>query len=122
MKSFTSGTVQRNVPIEFDLEGKTYTFRPVKRSSGIMALLVDDTKSVTAELNRTAQILNWFTKGLDKDHAGKDKAKEHNSHTEGCQACDVLARLADEDDSLEFETVIEASTWLIGESTSRPTG
>lgn len=118
MKKFTTADTQRNVPIEFELDGVAYTFRPMKRSSGILALLVSDTRSNAKELDRTAQILSWFTKGLSKDH---EKKCDDANPTEGCQACDVIRRLADDDDTLEFETVVEAASWLIGEAATRPT-
>lgn len=118
MKVFSSAAANKAETIEFELVGKTYRFQPGKKASALMALLVNDTKSQSRELDRIAQLLDWFSNGLNRDHN-----KKHDSFVENCQACDVQKRLVDEDDDLEFDTVIEATTWLIGESTSgNPTG
>lgn len=112
MKTFTSSTANKSAPIAVELDGKTYNFQPGKKAAALMALLVQDTKSQSRELDRISQLLSWFSGGLNKDHN-----KKHDSHVEDCQACDVQKRLLDPDDNLDFDTVIEATTWLIGEST-----
>lgn len=112
MKQFTSKTAQKSAPIPVTLDGVDYTFTPGKKASALMALLVQDTKSQSRELDRISQLLNWFSAGLNKEHN-----KNHSDVVEGCQACDVQRRLLDPDDDLDFDTVIEATTWLIGEST-----
>lgn len=118
MKVFSSATSSKPEAIVFELAEKTYTFQPGKKASALMALLVNDTKSQSKELDRIAQLLDWFSNGLNREHN-----KNHDNFVSGCQACDVQKRLADEDDDLEFDTVIEATTWLIGESTNgNPTG
>lgn len=109
MKTF-SGTASKSQPIEFELNGKTYTFAPTKKASVLMALLVAGGKSEFKEMDRISQLLDWFSNGLNKDHN-----KKHDAHVEGCQACDIQARLADVDDDLDFDTVIEVTSWLMGE-------
>ena len=111
MKQFSSKVVERSQPIEFELDGATYSFQPGKRTDVLMAMLVPDTKGKLKDLDRTSQLLNWFSNGLNKDHNEK-----HDSFTADCQACDVEKRLKDPDDILEAETVLEATMWLIGES------
>jgi hypothetical protein len=110
VKQFTSSNANKSEPIIFELVGKSYTFAPVKKSSVIMALMVPGSKSELRELDRVSQLLDWFSHGLNKDHN-----KKHDKHVDGCQACDVQARIADEDDDLDFETVLEATAWVMGE-------
>lgn len=116
MKKFEARDLERSAPIEFELVGKTYTARPMKKSSALMAVLVDNPKGQMKELDRMSSILNWFQSALSKNHV------MHEVPDDECQACDIIARLSDDDDDLSFEIVTEAATWLIGEVSSRPTG
>jgi hypothetical protein len=117
VKQFTASNANKSDPISFELVGTLYTFAPTKRSSVIMALMVPGSKSELRELDRVSQLLDWFSNGLNKDHN-----KKHDKHVDSCQACDVQARLADEDDELDFENVLQATSWLMGEvSGSVPT-
>lgn len=116
MKSFTLKSAERGAPIQFELPTKSggtevYTFSPGKKADVLMALLVQNTKSGLKELDRTAQLLNWFSNGLNKDHNAK-----HDSYVKDCQACTIQARLEDDEDDLTIEALIEVIMWLIGES------
>lgn len=115
-KQFTSKVLTNAVPIQFDLDGKEYTFTPPKKTTGLLALLVSDTNAATKDLDRMSKILNWFSQYLNRDHNEK-----HNSFVEDCQACDIEQRLKDDEDPLAIETVFDAAMWLMGESANRPT-
>lgn len=116
MRVFTSKDSDPQEPIPFEADGKQYSFTPSKKVDLLNVLLVPG-KGATKELDRTSQILNWFSKGLNKDHNEK-----HDNWTADCQACDIEKRINDDDDKLKKETILEIATWLIGEvSGSRPT-
>lgn len=110
MRSFTSKDLNPKEPIPFEADGKQYTFTPGKKVDILNVLLVQGTKGTMKELDRTSQILNWFSAGLNKEHNAK-----HDSFTEDCQACDIEKRINDDDDKLTKETALEIATWLIGE-------
>ena len=117
MKQFSLKAAERGAKIEFQLpitgtdEFETYVFNPGKKADVLMALLVQNTKSGLKELDRTAQLLNWFSHGLNKEHNEK-----HDGSDRECQACRIQRRLESDDDDLTIEALIEVVMWLIGES------
>lgn len=123
MKAFTSTPTKINKPIHFDLDEVTYEFNPPKTTTQVIAIMQIKGNSDEANLQRAAAMLVWLSNGLNKDHEPKPakKHKGHEEYTEDCQSCAINARLADPEDVLELETVMEVLTALMEEVAARPT-
>lgn len=74
-----------------------------------------------ADLQRANQMLIWMSHGLNREHETRKGVAGHEDYVEGCQSCDVAARMTDPDDSLELEMVMEVIAWLMEQVSGRPT-
>lgn len=121
MKSFTSKPTELSAPIKFELDGKWYTFNAPKTTTQIVAMMSVKGKGFEADLERAGSMLVWLSNGLDRKHETRKGVPGHEDFVEGCQSCEIAARLADPDDNLELDTVMEIISELMAEVSSRPT-
>lgn len=123
IKAFTSKPTTVNKPIDFDLDGVTYTFNPPKTTTQLVSIMQVKGSGDEANLQRAGAMLVWLSNGLNREHEPKPakKHKGHEVYTEDCQSCAINARLQDPDDALELETVMEVLTGLMEEVSGRPT-
>lgn len=97
-KTFTSAALRIAAdPIEFVLDGETYSFIPQKTS----ILAVSGLNGGSAQIKGQ---LDWLGAGLS-DEQGKR----------------ILDRLLDPTDDLELVTIIQIVSFLLGEIAGRPT-
>lgn len=120
---FTSAPATLGKPIEIeDLDGESYTFTPGKTSGPMMKIMQGGPKD--KDMKSLGAMLTWFAHGLNREHEqkwGKNAQPGHEEYTEGCQACEIQARLDDPDDPLVIETVFEVITELMGKVSGLPT-
>lgn len=121
MKTFTSKPTDLLNDIDFELDGKHYTFKPPKTTTQIVGMMQVKGRGFEADLARAGQMLVWLSHGLNRDHEARKGTAGHEEYVEGCQSCDVSARLADPDDELELEMVMEVIAYLMEEVSGRPT-
>lgn len=121
MKAFTSKPTELLKPIDFELDGKNYTFKPPKTTTQIVGMMTVKGKGFEADLARANVMLVWLSNGLDRSHETRKGVEGHEEYVEGCQSCDIAARMADPDDTLELDTVMEVIAALMEEVSGRPT-
>lgn len=124
MKAFTSNPTELGKVIDFELDGETYEFLPPKTSTQVIAMMQVKGNDTASDLQRVGAMFDWLANGLNKEHQprkGRKAQVGHREYVEGCKACLLQARLEDPQDDLEIEQVMEVITWLMGESTGRPT-
>ncbi len=98
-KTFTSARQRISTePIEFELDGDTYSFTPQKTTALAVSGLNGGSEQIKGQLN-------WLGAGLSDEQAKK-----------------ILDRLLDPADDLELVTVIQIVGFLLGEMAGRPTG
>lgn len=114
MKSFVSNPTKLADAIPFELDGKEYTFTPPEKSGLLVSLAAGRRSGDGLEVIRSQ--MSWFASGLNGDHES-----DHETLQANCVACDVFKRLEDPKDPLTLETLAEVVSWLIGESSGRPT-
>lgn len=121
MKAFTSKPADLLKDIDFELDGKHYSFKPPKTTTQIVGMMQVKGRGFEADLARAGQMLVWLSYGLDRDHETRKGVEGHEEYVEGCQSCDISARLGDPDDALELEMVMEVIAWLMEQVSGRPT-
>ncbi len=121
MKAFTSKPTDLLKPIDFELDGKTYTFNPPKTTTQIVSMMTVRGKGFEADLQRAGSMLVWLSNGLDRKHETRKGVPGHEEYVEGCQSCDIHNRLNDPDDTLELDTVMEVIAHLMETVSGRPT-
>jgi hypothetical protein len=121
LKAFTSKPAETQKVIDFELDGKHYTFNPPKTTTQIVQMMSVKGKGFEADLQRANSMLVWLSNGLNREHETRKGVPGHDEYVEGCQSCDVAARLADPDDGLELDLVMEVVAWLMEEISGRPT-
>ncbi len=96
-KTFTSARQRISAePIEFELDGDTYSFTPQKTTALAVSGLNGGSDQIKGQLN-------WLGAGLPDDQAKR-----------------IVDRLLDPADDLELVTVIQIVGFLIGEMAGRP--
>lgn len=121
MKAFTSKPTDLLKQIDFELDGKHYSFQPPKTTTQIVGMMQVKGRGFDADLQRAGQMLVWLSHGLNREHETRKGVAGHEEYVENCQSCDISARLADPDDELELEMVMEVITFLMEEVSGRPT-
>jgi hypothetical protein len=121
VKAFTSKPTDLLKDIDFELDGKHYTFKPPKTTTQIIGMMQVKGRGFEADLQRANHMLVWMSHGLNREHESRKGVVGHEEYVEGCQSCDVSARLADPDDALELEQVMEVVAWLMEQVSGRPT-
>jgi hypothetical protein len=123
MKAFTSKPTDVLKDVDFELDGKTYTFKPPKTSTQIVGMMQVKGKGFEADLERASVMLVWLSNGLSREHEPNPKKKYpgHEEYVEGCQSCDIKYRLEDPDDELELDTIMEVIAHLMEKVSGRPT-
>lgn len=121
MKAFTSKPTDLLKDVDFELDGKHYSFKPPKTTTQIVGMMQVRGRGFDADLQRANQMLIWLSNGLNREHESRKGKAGHEEHVEGCQSCDIAARLVDPDDALELEMVMEVIAWLMEEVSGRPT-
>lgn len=121
MKAFTSKPTETQKEIDFELDGKHYTFKPPKTTTQIVQMMGVKGTGFEADLQRANSMLVWLSNGLSREHETRKGVPGHNEYVEGCQSCDVSSRLQDPDDSLELDVVMEVVAWLMEQVSGRPT-
>jgi hypothetical protein len=96
---------RRRTPITFDLGGDdhVYTFLPPKQA-GVFMPMLDAANDDAASMSAARAAFKWLDDGL---------GKEDQDHIE--------ARLRDEDDDLDFDTLGEVINGLMEKVSGRPT-
>lgn len=117
----TRGEVREfTVPID----GKTYTLRPPKKTKAMLGMMApaDPNDPMDGVLTGPKAMLAWFVAALNSDHLKTKRKPGHGkTYVEGCQACEVLDRLDDDEDPLEIETIFAVANDIMGEMGERPT-
>lgn len=121
MKAFTSKPTELRKEIDFELDGKTYVFNPPKTTTQLVAMMQVKGNDTNADLQRAGAMLVWLSNGLNREHEARKGVSGHSSFVEGCQSCEIDARLQDPDDALELETVMELIAFLMESVSGRPT-
>lgn len=121
MKAFTSKPTDLLKDVDFELDGKHYTFSPPKTTTQIVGMMQVKGRGFDADLQRANQMLVWLSNGLNRDHETRKGKPGHEDYVEDCQSCDVSARLTDPDDNLELDMVMEVIAWLMEQVSGRPT-
>lgn len=121
MKAFTSKPTELRKEIDFELDGKTYTFNPPKTTTQLVAMMQVKGNDTNADLQRAGAMLTWLSNGLSREHEARKGKGGHNEFVDDCQSCDIDARLQDPDDNLELETVMELIAFLMETVSGRPT-
>jgi hypothetical protein len=121
VKQFNSKTQENKAVIEFELDGHTYYFTPVKQSTQLVKLLTVKTKGMEADLERVGSMFDWLAAGLDREYYKAYQKDPDAQPAEDSQWKHLMGRLEDPDDNLELDTVTEVITWLMGEVSGRPT-
>jgi hypothetical protein len=120
LKTFSSKRYER-VTFPFDLEGKTYYATPGKETDVQLALMNGaGAADVPAQVRMQNGLLAWLLKSISPAHI-KGFETAHTAPVPECAACEIMDRLADDNDPLELETLLDVANWLIGELGKRPT-
>ncbi len=134
-------------PVTFDLDGVEYTFRAPKTAKVINAIADHGQDDPTVVLSAQMQ---WLSRGLSPNHEPVDGVvyvpdddrdfeaddypgdnspemttghDERKVRVDGCQSCQIRARLDDDDDPLDSDTVARIVNDLFGKAAGgRPTG
>lgn len=104
MKDFTT---QKRIqqPVDFTLDGETFTFNPPKRSGLIMSVVASvGLDRPSSDSDSVRDLLNWLGDGLSEDQADR-----------------ILGRLRDPDDDFDLDKVNEIARYLLAQSSNRPT-
>lgn len=104
MKEFTTKERDRQ-PIEFVLDGETYSFVPPKRAELVMSVVSGNGLDRPAsDTDSVRDLLNWLGEGLGEEQAER-----------------FLGRLRDPDDDFDLAQVNEVARYLLAQSSNRPT-
>src|SRR5690554_3311600 len=113
MKTFTSRRFER-VTFPFDLDGKTYYATPGKEAEVQLALMNGaGATDMPNQVRSTNGLLHWFYKSVAKTHVDEKLNIVHAETVPECAACEIVNRLADDNDPLEMETLLDVANWLI---------
>lgn len=107
-------------PTTFHIHDEEFTFTPVP-TGGLMTKVFKSRQSKSADIQTVnREILTWLGRGLAVDHEPFRDAPGHSeeNRVEGCQGCRVEIML--EDGLLNYGTLIEIATDLMGEVANRP--
>lgn len=121
MKAFTSKPTELQKDLDFELDGKHYTFNPPKTTTQIVSMMSVKGTGFEADLQRAGSMMTWLSNGLSREHEGKKGKGGHFEFVEDCQSCDISNRLEDPDDGLELDTVMDLISWLMEQVSGRPT-
>lgn len=122
MKNYRSSPLQVKTS-QFELDDKTYTFTHPKRAALVAPIFATATlqDKDDGNMQHLSNFYVFFLRGLGKGHIATAKRDGHVEYVEGCQACEIVARLDDDDDDLDTEQIGEIINDLIAESGDRPT-
>lgn len=97
---------RRRKKITFTLEGDehVYEFNPPKQAKMFMPFLDENGDGISGEMGMVKALFDWLGAGLSEE----DNAR-------------ILARLRDEDDDLDFDSLSEVVMKLTEKITARPT-
>lgn len=97
-KTFSSAANRVNdKPVEFELDGHTYVFTPIKRTALVLSAFEGGADQLRSQLN-------WLSAGLSDEDSAM-----------------LTARLMDHHDTLEIPDLLRIIEWLLGEMAGRPT-
>jgi hypothetical protein len=97
-KTFTSAARRATTKtIDFDLDGDTYHFTPIKTAALILSGFMGGGEQLKTQLN-------WLSDGLPDNESDR-----------------IQARLLDADDPLDIDHLLGVVTWLLEEMSGRPT-
>lgn len=120
-KSFSSKAPEKQDVIEFELQGETFHFTPVKASTQLIKLMTIRGKGNEADLERAGTMLDYLAAGLDREFYKRWGKDPDAVPAEGSQWQKLLDMLNDPDNDLELDAVTDAIQWLMGEASGRPT-